>query len=61
MTATNLWNLVPVLAVAYAVVMAGAVLGAGWRLLTDRKPSRSRRGAVVPSGGGTGQGSEGTP
>lgn len=38
--------LIPVLASAYAVVLGGAALAAGWQLFRREPPRRFRRGAV---------------
>ncbi len=40
--------LIPYLAIAYTVVMGGAVLARGWELFRLRPTPRLRRGAVVP-------------
>jgi hypothetical protein len=48
-------SLILVLAGAYGVVMGGVALVAGWRLFSDSKPLRYRRGVVVPPVGVTGR------
>lgn len=44
----DLKGLIPVLAVAYGVVLGAVVLVTGWRLFRDREPRGRRRGVMVP-------------
>jgi len=53
MTVADFLSLVPVLAVAYGVILCVVVLSTGWRMLNDRMPRRFRRRAVVPPAGTT--------
>jgi hypothetical protein len=59
LTVAELLSLIPVLAVAYGVIMGAVTLVTGWRLFSGRRPRRYRRGAVVPPVGGTEQDTEG--
>lgn len=47
----DLVGLIPVLVVAYLVVLGAVALAMGWRLFSRRKPIRKRRGVVVPQVG----------
>lgn len=47
----DLLALLPALAVAYGVVLGGAVLVTGWRELREGGSRRHRRRAVVPPAG----------
>ncbi|MCA1672716.1 MAG: hypothetical protein LC799_11105 [Actinobacteria bacterium] len=51
MTMADFFALVPVLAVAFGVVLGAVLLVTGWQLFSDRIPARWRRGVVVPPGG----------
>lgn len=49
----DLGELVTVLALAYAVVLAMMAVATGWQTLTDRRSRRKQRGVVVPPVGAT--------
>lgn len=46
MTLADLGDLIPVPALAYAVVLGVVALVEGWHLLHDRRPGRRRRGVA---------------
>ena len=50
MTLADFGDLIPVLALAYGVVLGVVALVEGWHLLKDRRPRRTRGVAVPPAG-----------